>query len=65
MTEMNLKQCKRCALLKIRIQDETFDGYNKRWIDENGTLWNGKVCPECHRQATREHAARKKAAATA
>lgn len=39
--------CKVCKELKIRVQDGTFDGKNKRWRNESGQLFNGKICPTC------------------
>lgn len=47
--EKNLTSCKVCNQLKLRIQDGKFDAKNKRWRDDKGSLWIGKVCPDCHR----------------
>jgi hypothetical protein len=45
---MNARHCKDCKLLKNRIQDGKFsNGRDKRWLDENGKLWNGNRCPDC------------------
>ncbi len=40
-----------CGELKIRVEDGYFGtSKNKRYVDENGKLWNGrKCCPQCHK----------------
>lgn len=48
MQEIEIKLCKKCNELKKRIQDGKFDGKNKRWRDEEGSLWNGRVCGRCN-----------------
>jgi len=49
--EQNLVRCKKCNDLKFRILCGKFNnGKDKRWIDENGKLWNGKLCPECNKK---------------
>lgn len=48
MIESNKTICKRCKELKIRIEDGKYpDSKNKRYKDETGKLWNGKVCSQC------------------
>lgn len=48
MNEIQQKVCKICNQLKSRIQMGTFPNKScKRWIDESGKQWSGKVCPEC------------------
>lgn len=49
MIEANLKRCKVCDQIKKRIQMGTYDGKNKKWVDESGKLWNGLMCPICHK----------------
>lgn len=40
--------CKICGELKIRQHSGYFPGSkNKKYVDENGLLWNGKTCPQC------------------
>ena len=44
--------CKTCKEDKIKepvIRKET-----TRFVDQNGKLWNGKVCPDCYRKYNRE-----------
>lgn len=42
------KQCKICNDYKIRIQFGKFNtGGNKRWVDGDGKMWNGRICPQC------------------
>lgn len=38
-----------CQGIKVRKVDGSFDGRNKRYVDEHGRLWNGRVCPGCHK----------------
>lgn len=60
MSETNLRKCKKCLQLKQRTLDGSFDGVNKRWRDESGTLWNGSTCPACHKLAAKELAAKRR-----
>lgn len=49
--DIQTKTCKICKELKNRIQLGTFGKKsNKRWVDTDGKLWNGLVCPDCHRK---------------
>lgn len=46
--EANKTLCKICKQIKLRIEDGKFpDGKNKKWKDESGGQWNGKVCHSC------------------
>ena len=57
MEESNLTKCKICNQMKNRIQSGKFtDNINKRWVDENQLLWNGRVCPECHQVKMKQKA---------
>lgn len=47
MEEKNQTICKTCREIKPRIADGKFDGKNKRWRDDHGKLWNGRLCPKC------------------
>lgn len=38
-----------CGGIKVRKLAGSFDGRNKRYVDEHGSLWNGRTCPGCHR----------------
>ena len=50
MEERNLSTCKICAESKERIEDGKYgESRNKRWRDESGRLWRGRVCPDCHK----------------
>lgn len=51
--EANKAHCKTCKQLKNRILDGKFDHVNKRWVDENGWLWSGKICPVCNLERVR------------
>lgn len=53
--ERNLRQCKVCKEIKLRILDGKYnDGRNKKWKDENGKLWNGNNCSDCHKEIQKE-----------
>jgi Zn finger protein HypA/HybF involved in hydrogenase expression len=49
MKEANLHKCKQCGNLVLRKLDGNFPSKNKKWVDEEGKLWRGKICPKCHR----------------
>jgi hypothetical protein len=50
-TQGNLRQCKNCKELIMRIPDGKYtDSKDKRWVDPEGGLWNGNSCPQCTRQ---------------
>lgn len=56
MTESNLSHCKVCAQLKHRIEDGKYpNSQNKRYKDEQGKLWSGRVCPQCQVLKTKEN----------
>lgn len=50
MEDRKIVRCKTCNVLKEATLSGTFDGVNKRWVDSNGKLFNGKVCPDCHKE---------------
>lgn len=54
LIEENLHICKRCKKLKKRISDGKFNDRDKRWKDDEGLLWSGKVCGSCNRDRARE-----------
>ena len=50
MEERNLSTCRVCLKNKERIEDGKYGtSRNKRWRDEAGRLWRGRVCPDCHK----------------
>jgi hypothetical protein len=52
--ESNLRKCKKCQVLKIRILDGKYDnGRDKRWLDDEGKIWNGSLCPLCNVERAR------------
>lgn len=62
MDEVNVSKCHGpCGNLKVRRQVGTFDGKNKRYIDEDGRLWNGRVCPVCHKNKVKVQVKEKRA----
>lgn len=52
--ETSVIVCKICKQMKTRYQNGMFDIKSKRWVDEHGKLFNGKVCPECHKNKVKE-----------
>ena len=56
MIEQNIKECKKCLVMKNRILAGKYpNGKDKKWVDENGNEWNGKTCPTCHKAKQREY----------
>ena len=50
MEEKNLTTCRICQETKLRIEDGKYGASrNKRWRDEEGKIWRGRVCPDCHK----------------
>lgn len=54
MEEQNYHTCKVCLKLKLRKQDGLYNKKDKRWMDEDGLLWSGKVCGSCNRGRAKE-----------
>jgi hypothetical protein len=49
MQEQNMHQCKRCGLSKEKILIGKYpEGRCKKWVDKNGKIWNGRICPDCN-----------------
>lgn len=56
MREKNKRQCKKCTRIKIRISSGRFPNKkDTRYVDENGKMWSGQMCPECHRLRMSSH----------
>jgi hypothetical protein len=53
--ESNLCKCKQCGNIKLRIQQGKFNPRDKRWVDGDGKMWNGRKCPLCVREASRKY----------
>jgi Zn-finger protein len=53
--ESDLSTCKICSKIKLRRLVGKFDDKNKKYIDENGKLWNGRKCPLCHQKSIKEN----------
>lgn len=47
--DVDKKHCKICREMKTRILSGKYDSNNKKWVDETGSAWNGRVCPKCHK----------------
>lgn len=52
-SEKSTIMCKVCKLIKTRILVGKFDDKNKKWVNEDGKLFNGKTCPDCHKDKVR------------
>lgn len=60
--EKNQVICKICKELKTKIQDGTYpNGKNKKWVDTEGKLWNGRICGQCQVEMQKEFMAVKRA----
>jgi hypothetical protein len=56
MIESNKTICKKCQQMKTRTEDGKYpNSKNKRYIDDQGKLWNGKTCPDCQKNKTKEN----------
>ena len=54
MHERDDRECKVCKQMKERIMVGRFpNGRDKKFANSNGVLWNGKTCPDCHREVTK------------
>lgn len=56
--EKNLCVCKTCAKLKQRNLAGRWKGKDKKYVDEFGLFWNGKVCGVCNLERVRNHMAK-------
>lgn len=61
LNEENLCICKVCLKLKKRTQDGQYNKRDKRWKDDDGLLWSGKVCGGCNRERAKEVMRKKRA----
>lgn len=46
--EADLKECRLCLRKQLRIIIGKFPSNNKKYADEQGRLWNGRLCGECN-----------------
>lgn len=52
--ESNKVICKQCNFLLTKINDGRYpNGKDKRFKDEFGGEWSGRVCPSCHKTNNR------------
>ncbi len=55
MEEKDIRECKVCKQMKERIMVGRFpNGRDKKFANANGVLWNGRICPDCHRDGTKD-----------
>jgi hypothetical protein len=53
--ESDLSTCRLCEQIKLRRFVGKFDDKNKKYVDDQGKLWNGRVCPQCHSDRSRSN----------
>lgn len=46
--EIDFVECRKCKLLKARIRHSRNNSGRMRFVGEDGRMWNGKVCGDCH-----------------
>lgn len=46
--EINKTLCKVCNKIKDRIEAGKFNVKDKKWVDETGKTWNGRICGICN-----------------
>lgn len=56
------KLCKHCNEIKTYILVGKFDDRNKKYTDETGSYWNGRVCPPCNKVRVRDNMRKKREA---
>ena len=56
--ETDIRVCKSCQKLRKRVFAGRYRGKDKRFVDENGLLWNGSVCGLCNIARVRNHMAK-------
>lgn len=53
---LDKRACKVCGVEKGRVEMGRFPkGVCRRYVDEKGQFWNGKVCPDCNNERIRLH----------
>jgi hypothetical protein len=55
MYETDLSQCKICQKIKVKKYIGKYDANNKKFTNENGKLWVGRICPECHKDRVKHN----------
>lgn len=64
MEETDLSKCKVCGKIKVRKHVGSFDGTNKKFVGDDGRLWNGRTCPTCHKNKVKKQIKEKRNANT-
>ena len=49
MEDSDLSTCRGCGKIEVRRHVGSFDGTNKKFVNAEGKLWNGRKCPKCHK----------------
>ncbi len=62
--ERDLRHCKQCGDLKLRIRDGNYPNQkDTRYIDDTGKQWSGSTCSKCHRENCKNKAKERRAKA--
>jgi hypothetical protein len=62
MEEKNLSNCRKCGEIKLRVESGKYGASkNKRWRDECGNLWRGRICSVCHKEEMKDRMVNKRA----
>ena len=62
--EIDVSKCTGpCGKLRVRKHSGSFDGKNKRFVDDAGRLWNGRKCPDCHKNKVKVQVKEKRSSA--
>lgn len=49
--EQDLRECKQCNIKKLRIRSGKYPSEkDTKFVDNEGKIWNGNICPECHNE---------------
>jgi hypothetical protein len=53
--ENDLSTCRVCDKIKPRRFVGKFDDRNKKYVDADGKLWSGRICPQCHKDRAKNN----------
>jgi hypothetical protein len=53
--ESDISTCRLCEKIKVRKFIGKFDDKNKKYVDDSGRLWNGRTCPQCQVDRSRNN----------
>ena len=57
----DISKCRNCEGLDLRVQDGFFpDGKNKKYVNGEKLMWNGRRCPKCVKLKAKDHIKQKR-----